>query len=61
MTNARNVDPFDEPDTALPTEDDDPELLAGEPVTFDPDSPDDGQPVDQPAPPAESGEQAGGA
>jgi len=59
MTDPNAADPFDDPDTALPTEDDDPESLAGEPVTFDPD--DDGQPVDEPAPPAGSGEQSGGA
>lgn len=31
----------DDPDVALPTEDDDPESLAGGPVTFDPDGDDD--------------------
>lgn len=37
---AVSTDPaFDDPDQALPTEDDNPETLAGDPVEFDPDAP----------------------
>lgn len=40
-TEAVTPDPADSPDVVLPTEDDDPESLAGDPVEFDPDAPDD--------------------
>lgn len=35
---------FDDPDQALPTEDDNPEALAGGPVDFDPDADPDADP-----------------
>jgi hypothetical protein len=47
--NPTPVDPFDSPDHTLPTEDDNPESLAGEPVQFDPDAPDDGDDSEHPA------------
>ncbi len=39
MTDANTDGTYDDPDRALPTEDDDPEKLAGDPVEFDPDAP----------------------
>jgi hypothetical protein len=54
MTDANTGGAFDDPDRALPTEDDDPETLAGDPVEFDPGADDQGTPVDEPAPPANS-------
>jgi hypothetical protein len=39
-TDTAGVDPFDDPDVALPTEDEDPESLAGDAAEFDPDTAD---------------------
>ena len=50
MSDETAPDPADDPDAVLPTEDDDPESLAGGPVVFDPDSPDE----------SDGGEQAAG-
>jgi len=58
MTDPENMPvdaPADDPNTVLPTEDNDPESLAGGPVDFDENAAD----GDQPAP--DSGEQAPGA
>lgn len=52
MADTSNDGAYDDPDQALPTEDDDPETLAGDPVEFDPDAPDD---PDQPSAPAVGG------
>lgn len=51
-TNVSTDGPYDDPDRALPTEDDNPETLAGDPVEFDPDAPDDGEPAAGSAQPA---------
>lgn len=64
MTDANTDGAFDDPDRALPTEDDNPESLAGDPVEFNPDAPeptgDNPEPTgdETPEPPADSGQAA---